>query len=154
MERKVASRAPSVHSKTFEGVESRTKQAFRDGTKLDSILRKYATIGVDPNDIGVFRQTMAGATYGVADTSHDYQVMLNRVNYVQEYFARLPSRIRDRFANDPARMLDFMADKRNIDECVKLGLFRATPGGEGAKPPPEAPPVPPASPAPATPPTK
>ena len=37
-------------------------------------------------------------------------------------FANLPSRLRDRFANDPAKLLDFLSRKENLDEAISLGL--------------------------------
>lgn len=39
-------------------------------------------------------------------------------------FAELPSSIRDRFNNDPAQLIDFVHNKDNYEEGVKLGLFK------------------------------
>lgn len=108
---------------SFKGVEPMTKQQFRDGTKVDQILKKYATLGVDPNNVGLFQRNVAQMAYGTADLVQDYQVQLNRINMVKAYFASLPSGIRDKFANDPKRMLDFMADPKNLEACAEMGLF-------------------------------
>lgn len=120
-----------------------TKQSFRDGTKVDRILKKYAALGVDPNDVGMFQQSVAGMEFGIADTTYDYQYQLNKINEVKENFARLPSRIREKFRNDPGRMLRFMSDPKNVAECVELGLFRKDP--EAPPPVPEKKPDAPAA---------
>lgn len=125
MDGEFSRRKPSNTALSFKGVESKTKQAFRDGTRVDMVLRKYAAMGVDANNVGLFQSNVARMEFGVADTVKDYQLQLNRVLAVQKYFASLPSKIRDRFANDPANMLDFMADPANKDECIKLGLLKA-----------------------------
>lgn len=119
--------------KSFEGAQSMTKQSFRDGTRVDSVLKRYAAIGVDANDVGLFRQHMAGAVYGVADTTYDYQYQLNKINEVKRYFESLPATIRDKFRNDPAQMLRFMADPKNIEECQKMGLFTKAEGSSRKK---------------------
>lgn len=126
--------------KSFVEHPSKTQQHFKDGTRIDSVLKRYAALGVNPNDVGLFRSTLAGKVYGVADTTYDYQYQLNKLNEVKSYFDSLPSGIRDRFRNDPAQMLRFMADPRNIEECVKMGLF-ASPEGSNRKKPGENPPT-------------
>lgn len=107
----------------FTNTTSLTKQAFAKGTRVDSILKKYATQGVNPNDVGLFRANVAQQPFGVADTTLDYQQQLNRIIRIQDYFKKLPSGIREKFAHNPANMLTFMADKRNLQECIKLGLI-------------------------------
>lgn len=119
--------------KSFENAPSKTQQHYRDGTKVDQVLKRYASLGVNPNDVGLFRSTLAGKVYGVADTTYDYQYQLNKLNEVKAYFDSLPSGIRDRFRNDPALMLRFMADPRNLEECVKLGLFAGEEGNARKK---------------------
>lgn len=119
------------HAKTFDGTDGRPEkeytsqanQADRDGTRVDSILKKYATRGVDSRDIGLFQQHTAQMTFGVQDMEKDYQTQLNKINQVQDYFKNLPSRIREKFGNSPANMLKFMADPKNLETCQDLGLF-------------------------------
>lgn len=62
-------------------------------------------------------------TFGLSDTHLDYQRQLNMVISVREYFEGLPSMIRAGFNNDPAAMIEFMADPRNREECYKLNLL-------------------------------
>lgn len=107
----------------FRNAPSATKQSFRDGATVDSILKKYATFGVSPNDVGLFQQQTAQMHFGVADMQRDYQSQLNGVLKIKAYFAALPSRLRDFFKHDPQNMLDFMANPKNREKCEEFGLF-------------------------------
>lgn len=111
---------------SFEGHPSKTRQAPKDGTQIDSILKKYATQGVSPNDVGVFFATAASAPYGV-QPSTDYQMMLNEVIRVENYFMSLPSRIREKFGHNAQNMINFVADPSNLEEAQKLGLVQKDP---------------------------
>lgn len=117
----------------FAGTDSRTKQSFRDGTRVDHILKQYATKGVDPNDIGLFASSVARQPFGVQDMARDYQNQLNLVNRTNAYFAALPSGVRDFFRNEPGNMVNFMADPKNKAKCVELGLFAPPPEGSARK---------------------
>jgi len=135
------SRAPK--SLSFEGVQGRTEQHHAAGTRVDAVLRRYATTGPEGRSMDVFRSAVAKMPFGVMPSS-DYQSMLNEVRSVQSYFERLPVAMRERFRHDPAQMLRFMADPKNLAEATKLGLFRSDPVPPPAPPaPPPAPPVPP-----------
>lgn len=52
----------------------------------------------------------------------DFQASLKLVKRVQEAFASLPSKVRNRFENDPARFLAFCSDPANGPELVALGI--------------------------------
>jgi len=107
----------------FAGTRSATEQQHRDATRVDSVLKKYATTGVETRNIQVFQQHQARMTFGLSDTNLDYQRQLNMVISVREYFEGLPSMIRAGFNNDPAQMIEFMADPKNREECYKLNLL-------------------------------
>lgn len=123
---------------SFQNAPSMTKQSFRDGTRVDAVLKRYATQGVDANNVGLFQQSVASQKFGIADTTYDYQTQLNKLNAVKEYFARLPSRLRDFFRHDPANMLEYMANPGNIEKCVEMGLFAKPEGSERKAKAPEA----------------
>jgi len=61
--------------------------------------------------------------YGDFTDLPDFRSALLMVNKANAMFMALDARVRERFANDPARLLDFLADDKNRDEAVKLGLF-------------------------------
>lgn len=41
----------------------------------------------------------------------------------QQMFASLDANVRERFNNDPEKMIEFLKDEKNRDEAVKLGLM-------------------------------
>lgn len=110
---------------SFKEVQSRTKQMFRDGTRIDNVLKKYATAGVDSAMAPwLFAQGMATAPFGV-DQGKDYHAQLSAVTAVRQYFESLPAKLRARFGNDPAQFVAFVSDDRNREEAEKLGLVKA-----------------------------
>lgn len=128
--------------------DGRTQQSFKDETNINNIVAKFAKTGLveHVNDV-------QGA-YGDFTNVADYQLHLNQVMAAQDAFDRLPSGIRARFNNQPTVLLEFINDRRNDEEAIKLGLRQAPPppepkgppgpsGGSGATDlPPEAPKAP------------
>lgn len=57
-------------------------------------------------------------------TSDKLHEGLNTIVKANSMFSNLPSSIRDRFGNDPSKLIDFCNDSKNYDEGVKLGLFK------------------------------
>lgn len=53
----------------------------------------------------------------------DFQTMQNAVLQAQNEFAMLPSAIRNRFDNEPAKLLAFLQNSENREEAIKLGLI-------------------------------
>lgn len=58
--------------------------------------------------------------------SFDFQTAMDGIVLARETFQSMPSKIRDRFGNDPAHMMAFLADSENRYEAEKLGLIPAT----------------------------
>lgn len=54
----------------------------------------------------------------------DFQSMMDQLVEAQNEFDSLPSAVRDRFANDPSKLIAFLADESNRPEAEKLGLIR------------------------------
>lgn len=127
-----------------------TKQAERAGSTVDAILKKYAAITPDPNlQRDIFAAGIARAPYGI-QRAYDYQAELNSVIRMRDYFQSLPSKTRDKFGNDPVRMLTWLGDPRNHDEARSLGLLPKDENATQGKP--EASATPPAPASPSTPP--
>ncbi|AXH76288.1 MAG: internal scaffolding protein [Microviridae sp.] len=117
--------------------ERRVKQSFVPECDINNILKQYSATG-QLKHINAKAQT--GAYQDLPDEI-DFQTSLNIVQQGRDAFATLPSKTRDRFGNDPANFLEFLADSKNAEEAIKLGLATAreqpqaprTPAG----PPPE-----------------
>lgn len=108
----------SVDPETGDELVSLTKQAFKDECDINNIMRKYERTGV-LDHVG-----MSVPQYGEYMGSLSYQESLNAILYAQDQFSALPAELRERFGNDPAQLLAFMEDSKNLDEAVKLGLVQ------------------------------
>lgn len=96
---------------------SRTKQSFAKECDINQILARYRKTGLLDHvraNPGVF-----------ADVSkiEDFHGMTQKIRFAQESFEQLPADLRNRFNNDPGRLIAFVADKSNIDEAIKLGIL-------------------------------
>lgn len=109
---------------------SMTKQAFVAQCDINNILRQYKTTGM----IAHVRSNAEIGRYEDLPDEVDFQESLNLVKSAQEAFDSLPSKLRNRFANDPAQFLAFCSDPANLEEMGELGLLKP-------KPPAAAPPA-------------
>jgi len=123
---------------------SMTKQSFVAECDINNIVREFTQHGMIEH---INAKAAMGAFVDLPDTV-DYQTALEIARQGQEAFELLPAQIRARFANDPARFLDFIQDPANQDEVIKLGLATDT---RPPAPPPSPPETPPESPPPAPP---
>lgn len=114
-------RTPRAHA--FEptrvdenGKATGAQQQFKDDTNILNIMKKYAAAGIDPRrvpSIDAF-QDFTGVT--------DYQEALMKVQAAEESFLALGSEIRNKFHNDPMKLIAFLADEKNNEEAISLGL--------------------------------
>lgn len=107
--------------------ESLTVQADKDRTDIRNIVKRAM------RGASVVVNVREGRYADISDAP-SYMQALNRVAIANELFARLPSNVRDRFANDPVRMLSFLDDPDNKAEAIKLGIMKPDPV---VAPPPE-----------------
>lgn len=103
-------------SSGFACGKGRTHQSFKNECDINVIMKRAMATGVMPVASRV-------AQYGDFSSVKDYQQSLDLVISAQDMFAAMPSHIRARFNNDPASLLQFVNDKANFDEAVKLGLI-------------------------------
>lgn len=97
---------------------SRTKQQFVEECDINTIMRRYQSTGILPG-----MERAAGARY-IDCTGADYQEAMLLVASAKTAFAEMPAQIRDRFGNDPRRLMEFLEDDRNLEEARELGLAR------------------------------
>lgn len=96
---------------------SLTQQHFKEECDINNIIARFTRTGLLPQYPGEDMQ------YGDYTTSLDYHEAMTIVAQAKQQFESLPSSVRDKFDNDPAKMLDFVSKKENIEESVKLGLL-------------------------------
>lgn len=109
-----------VDKKTGELVQlpSMTKQSFVEQCDINRILSQYKVSGM----LSHVSAHAAQGSYEDLPDNMEFQDALHIVMDGQKAFSTLPSSLRNRFGNDPAEFLAFMADPANAEEIVKLGL--------------------------------
>jgi phage internal scaffolding protein len=92
-----------------------TEQSHKKEVDINQIIRKH---GMD------MIQKTAALQQLVFDENpnNDYSEAMRIVARAQESFLRLPSAIRGRFENDPAKFMDFIHNPDNEAEMISLGL--------------------------------
>lgn len=100
----------------FTGTLSMTKQAFKAESDINNVIAKYDKTGLISN------VNASVAQYGDFTQVNEYQESLNRVLAAQDAFNSLPSKIREKFANDPGTFFEFATNPKNADAMVELGL--------------------------------
>lgn len=109
-----------LDKKTGELVKmpSMTKQAFVEQCDINNILKQFKMTGM----VQHMSAKAAQGRYEDLPDPIEFQDALNAVHDAQAAFASLPSKVRNRFENDPTQFLEFMGDPRNQDEIYELGL--------------------------------
>lgn len=107
---------------TGEILPSMTRQSEMEACDIHNILRQFSQTGFEE----LVRQNAAKGQYTDLTSLPDYQEALDTVLGAQAAFAALPSQVRERFRNDPARFVEFLADPDNQDEAIRLGLATDT----------------------------
>lgn len=107
---------------TGEILPSMTRQSEMEACDIHNILKQFSQVGFEE----LVRQNAAKGQYADLTSLPDYQEALDTVLGAQAAFAALPSQVRERFQNDPARFVEFLADPANQDEAIRLGLAEDT----------------------------
>lgn len=100
----------------FSKSPSKTRQSEAKECDINNIIQKWEKSGLVGHVNNLTPQ------YIDSTGLPDYQSALDLVIEAQSRFSGLPARIRDRFMNDPGRLLAFLADKSNTAEAIALGL--------------------------------
>lgn len=110
--------------------EGRAKQSFKEECDINHIMARYQRTGV--LDFAARREPQYGDCTGL-----EFQAGMELVAKAKAMFEELPSSLRARFENEPARFLDFVNNPRNREEAQELGLLK--PKAEEATPLPPPP---------------
>lgn len=100
--------------------KTRTQQQFKDQCNINVLFARYLETGEIP-------QVMAGLNYGNFEGIFDFQSAMNAVRTAEGLFGQLPARIKNRFDNDPQKLLEFLADPDNKEEAQFLKLIDKEP---------------------------
>lgn len=109
---------------------SLTVQSMAEDADINVLMHRYGITGKMPENPKI-------PVYADFTGIGDYRSAVESVMLANQGFMELPATVRARFENDPQRLMEFMEDKANFAEAVKLGLCKEPP------PPPDAPVNPP-----------
>lgn len=103
---------------------SMTQQQFKDEADINNIMARYQKTGVlvDP-----LTQTTRKPMFDDFSELGDFRDHQQAVIDAQEMFMQLPSRLRARFQNDPAELLQWLSNPANKEEAMELGLMTKPP---------------------------
>lgn len=120
------------------GRESQVQQQFKDEVDVNNIVRRFGL------EVGQRAVIVPGGVYGDFTGVNDFESALDAVERAEEGFMRLPPEAREKFANDPARFLDYAQRVTDAELAEFVGLKVAQgvlpPVAAPAAPPPAAPP--------------
>lgn len=94
-----------------------TEQSHKDEVNINQIIRRH---GIDL----IQKTAMLRAPDMQWDdvTGNDFQEAMFKVTKAQQTFDQMPSELRKKFDNNPAKFLDYVQNKDNLPEMVEMGL--------------------------------
>ena len=98
-------------AQSFEGQKSMTIQSDRTRSDIESILNQ-GIAAVDPRQMSFF---------DVSDMP-DFRGVRDAINSAYNSFDNLPAKVRKEFENDPANLIDALADPEQNDRMIELGI--------------------------------
>jgi len=99
---------------------SLAQQSARDESDINFIVDRFTRTGELP-------QPSRLPVYADFEGIFDFQTAQNAIRAAQESFNALPAKVRERFGNDPQKLMAFVEDPENRSEGVILGLVDPTP---------------------------
>lgn len=121
------------------GAVTKVQQHHKDAHDINQIMKKYQKVGVSYNALPPSQK----GVYGDFTAVKTYQQAMQSLVDAQNSFMTLPSSVRKRFGNDPNELFEFLNDKKNREEAIKLGLLEAPPSTEPTAVTPASSPTPP-----------
>ena len=107
-----------VHTGDVVVPPSMTKQEFVRECDVNNVIKQYKQTGMVAH---VNAKASQGAYQDLPDAV-DFQESLHLVMPAEQAFMTLPAKVRDKFGQDPAEFLAFMANPENEAEIRALGL--------------------------------
>lgn len=105
------------HAITFD-TKSKVQQGHEDETDINRIIGRF----LGGQDVpGNSAQPM----YADISEVPSYHEMQNHIAYADQQFMKLPAKLRGRFNNKSANLVNFLLDDKNKEEATKMGFFNA-----------------------------
>jgi len=101
-----------------EDEEIRVEQTHKDEVNINNIVKRH---GMD-----LIAKTAALQQFTYDDNpNNDFQETMNMILKAKESFSSVPSEIRKKFDNDPAKFMDFIHNGDNQQQLIDWGLAKA-----------------------------
>lgn len=108
----------TTDTKIYNTGDVLTQQSAKDECDINLIV-EAAKRGA-----GISHLAKAAPMYGDFTGLPSYRDALLMVNKARDMFMSLDAFVRERFGNDPGRLLDFLSKEENREEAIKLGLVK------------------------------
>lgn len=116
--------------------ETLTQQHFKDETDINRIVKQFGVTGMVN---ATTAQSLPEGFYGITD----YHASLNAIKRADEAFMGLPADVRENFANDAGRFVDFATNPANNEALARMfGRSPTAQNTDSATPSPSAQPTP------------
>lgn len=100
----------------FSDTVSLTEQHHKDACDIHNILKRAQQTGV------MEHMAKYEGTYGTMPSGDEFHAHMNALKAAESMFESVPSFLRNRFENDPAKFLDYISNNKNYDEMEKQGF--------------------------------
>lgn len=111
------------------GGVSMTQQHFTEEVDINTIVRRFGLTGVFPGNV-------TAGVYGDFTGISDYESAVETIERTRERFMLLPAELREKFSNDPGKLVEFAATN-SLEDLEALSAPRpAEPVVDNTTPPP------------------
>lgn len=93
----------------------KVQQHLKDEVSLECMLEKYSKTGTI--------KSLGQPIFGDFSKISSYHEAKNQLLQAESQFLAIDPKIRQKFDNDPQKMIDFLSDKKNVVQAVELGLL-------------------------------
>lgn len=101
-----------------EDEEIRVEQSHKEEVNINNIVKRH---GMD-----LIAKTAALQSFTFDDNpNNDFQETMNMILQAEKSFSSIPSEIRKKFDNDPAKFMDYLHNPDNKDQLIEWGLAKA-----------------------------
>lgn len=114
---------PKSPSVSFVPGSTKTRVEFLSESDVNRLVERFRDSGSFYDPLTTVKSGANKPFFGDFTDIPDYQTALNTVIAAEQHFAALPSKVRERFKNDPSELVAFVRDEKNRDEAIELGLL-------------------------------
>lgn len=130
-------RPPNV--RTVNKLPSMALQQFKDEADINNLVARYHQTGTFYNALDCAGRVARMPEFGDFSEIGDFREQQEKILHVYDCFQSLPSKIRERFNNNPAFFVEFVGNEKNFEECCKMGIFEKPVETSTVPPPVETP---------------